>query len=200
MSEINSKKVLYNQHMWNIIFLILSIIAFCVFVRFFGSNAADALTGMTVLQFVVLALATFRLTRLFVSDHIMQWLRDMFFVITEESNPETGTMMLVRTKPARGLRRLMADLLGCSWCVGVWMAFLVVVLYVAVVLDFFAIGRAILYIFAFAGAASFLQALTGFFVAPRAPDVSYTQSTTASGSGEGKQKTPPNVCTECGLG
>ena len=194
------KKALHNQHFWNIVFLFLSVLVFYVFVRYFRPDAPEALARMTAFQFVVLALAAFRLTRLFVSDHITQWLRDIFFIITEETNSETGVMVLVRRKHAQGFRRIMADLLECSWCMGIWMAFFVIILYVAVVLDVFAVGRVILYIFALAGTASLLQALTRFFMAERATDSLPKLSSARSWNGEEKRKSPPNVCTECGLG
>jgi hypothetical protein len=189
MDDIISKKALYNQHKWNVLATLFFLGIFFGFINFVGPDAGEALSGMTLLQFVILSFATLRLTKLFVSDHITQWMRDLFFNITEEKDMETGMVSIVRTKPAQGLRRILADLINCSSCVGSWMAFLVMFLYLGVVMNFFSLGRVILYLAALAGAGSFLWGVAGAF---RPGALSQTVKE--------KNKPHKNVCTECGLG
>lgn len=170
MNEIETKEELSDQHFWNIVFLVVSVAVFTVFMAFFGPEAAGTLAGITPFQFFVLSLAIFRLTRLLVADHIMLWLRDMCVNVNEETNPETGMLCVVREKPPKGVRLLFANLLGCPWCVSVWAAFIIIVLYMGVVLDVFPLGRVIIYVFALAGAASIIQTVTGAFMTQRATD------------------------------
>ena len=189
MDEINSKKALYNQHRWNGFATLFFLGVFYIFINFVGSDAGEILSGMTLLQFIVLSFATLRLTKLFVSDHITQWFRDIFSNITEEKDMETGVVSLVRRKPEQGLGRIIADLVNCSSCMGIWMAFLVIFLYFGVVTNFFPMGRIILYLFALAGAGSFLLGMTGM-----------SREAASSYNGKQKDKSLKNVCTECGLG
>lgn len=197
--KIETKEELSNQHFWNIIFLVASAAVFVISMAWIGPEAAGALSGMNPFQFVILSLATFRLTRLLVADHIMLWLRDMCVNVREETSPETGLLCVVREKPLRGVRLLFANLLGCPWCVGVWMAFLVIVLYIAVVLDVFPMGRVIIYVFALAGAASFVQTVVSGLMAQRATDGAHIEAQNkGSWNGQDRRKSP-NVCTDCGV-
>ena len=61
---------------------------------------------------LLLALASFRVTRLVVYDKISRWFRDLF------DDPR-----------GYGLRHTIHDLLNCPWCIGFWSALLLVVLY-----------------------------------------------------------------------
>ncbi len=67
---------------------------------------------------LLIALATFRLTRLFVYDTITQFVRDWFLDVRMVE----GKSEAVREKPASGPRRTIATLLGCPWCFAVWPA------------------------------------------------------------------------------
>lgn len=199
MNEIKTKEELLNQHFWNIAFLAISALVFIASMMFFGPEASGALAGMTPFQFIVLSLATFRLTRLVVADHIMLWLRDACVNVNETTNSETGLLCIVREKPPKGIRLLFANLLGCPWCVGVWMAFLVIVMYMGVVLDVFPLGRVIIYIFAIAGAASLVQTVVSGFKADRATDGVHLESQNKAPWNGQDRRVSPNVCTDCGL-
>lgn len=199
MNETKTKEDLLNQHFWNIAFLAISALVFTVGMRFFGPEAAGALAGVTPFQFIVLSLAAFRMTRLLVADYIMLWLRDMCVNVKEETSPETGLLCVVREKPLKGARLLFANLLGCPWCVGVWMAFLVIVMYIGVVLDVFPMGRVIIYIFAIAGAASLIQTIVSGLMAQRATDGVHLESQNKAPWNGQDRRESPNVCTDCGL-
>lgn len=111
------------QNIWNILFSVLFLAAaFFAYAWLVAERGVP--TYIPVWDAVLLALATFRLTRLFVYDHITQFVRDLFLDV---HTGESGT--LVREKPATGPRRTVAALLGCPWCFGVWAAFVVAYFY-----------------------------------------------------------------------
>lgn len=69
-------------------------------------------------DFVVLSLATYRLTRLFIDDDIMHWFRLYWFEI------HLDEMMETYLEPRPG-REWLAKLFSCYWCLGFWMSILV---------------------------------------------------------------------------
>ncbi|WP_082234626.1 DUF1360 domain-containing protein [Halobacillus massiliensis] len=73
------------------------------------------------LNLFILAFACFRLTRLVVQDVIFEPLRSPFFTIIKEDGEEW-------LEP----KGLIGELLSCQWCVGVWMALIVVALHLFV--------------------------------------------------------------------
>ena len=87
------------------------------------------LRDIHVFEFIILALAVFRLTRLLVYDKVAQYIRDLFLNTEEEHFKGSGMMYVVRTKPATGFRRLMSDLFSCPWCIGVWSSLFTVFIY-----------------------------------------------------------------------
>lgn len=80
-----------------------------------------SLQDISVFEFIILTLAVFRITRLLVYDQVAQFIRDLWLNLREEPRND-GVILVHRTKPNTGFRRLMADLFGCPWCVGVWVA------------------------------------------------------------------------------
>jgi hypothetical protein len=97
--------------LWNILFslffLVLVIDSF-VYLAGQGKLVAD----IPLLDLVLMALATFRLVRLFTYDHITAFLRD--WLAPARSGTFFGTVN---------------DLLRCPWCTGVWFSFLIYVGY-----------------------------------------------------------------------
>ncbi|MGE7761033.1 DUF1360 domain-containing protein [Peribacillus sp. NPDC097895] len=78
--------------------------------------------------FLILGLASFRLTRLIVFDKIMEPLRRPFFNEIEEKN-EAGDVEIYLLPKERGLLGWGGQLLSCFWCVGVWVSLFLVFLY-----------------------------------------------------------------------
>jgi hypothetical protein len=70
-------------------------------------------------EFILLSLAIFRLTRLFVYDGITQFLRDQFLIVTGET----------REKYAYGFKRCSSDVLSCPWCFSIWGGSILLFLY-----------------------------------------------------------------------
>lgn len=71
---------------------------------------------MTWFEWLILLLATARMTRLFVTDDIMEWFRNSFIQLKEED----GT--LYAYPKGKGLRKFIGSLLSCYWCTSVWVA------------------------------------------------------------------------------
>ncbi len=112
------------------------------------------LSELSAFDFCILVLAVFRLTRLFVYDGIMSYLRDSCLIQEEVTDPDSGAKKIIYIQPRRGWRKVVANLLACPWCVGVWMSALVVIFYYSVpVATFFIL------ILAIAGLSTFVQLL-----------------------------------------
>lgn len=187
MNEIETKEALASQHFWYVVFTIVFFGVFAFFARSYGVVATRALLDISLLNLIILILATFRITRLFVADKSTQWLRDMCLVVTCNTDLATGLSSIVRTKRTRGIRRVFSEILECSWCMGVWVAFLVVVLYIMAIEYLFVAGWFLLVIFAIAGGAAIMNT---FLPASPAPQPAYKIPE--------RRSSPPNVCTECG--
>lgn len=134
-----------DQHVWNIVFSIL----FVGYVTALGivsyTYAPASFASISPMEFLLLALASMRLTRLFVYDKITAFVREQFYDIA----PDGVTFI----KPLHGPRRTLADLFSCPWCFGVWASATVVFAYY-VAQPY--LWYPILFL-AFAGAASILQ-------------------------------------------
>jgi hypothetical protein len=121
-----------DQHFWNITFTLFFLVLFV--------NAMVILyvlgivpTAIPEFDFLLLALATLRLTRLFVYDKIMEWGRDLFLDLKLEGDE------YVRVKPLRGPRRTIAELMACPWCMGMWFGLFVSFFYFLTPLAWFPI-------------------------------------------------------------
>jgi len=103
-----------DQYFWNLVFSIV----FLIFI-FMGSvilegEAYKSIGDLTLVDFVLMSLASFRLVRLMVYDKITAFFREQFYDLN------TTKTKVTLEKPATGPRRTVADLLTCPWCFGVW--------------------------------------------------------------------------------
>jgi hypothetical protein len=106
----------------------------------------------SILDFILLSLATFRLTRLFVFDNITQFLRKPFIHEYEE-RLEDGTIETYIEVKGTGIRKFVGELLSCYWCTGVWCAAIMYGGYSTVPIYF----SPIIIILSIAGCASILE-------------------------------------------
>jgi hypothetical protein len=81
----------------------------------------DFVSMISPFEWIVLAFATYRFTRLLVWDDITAWLRRPFIKETEMLE-ENGEKVLYLEGKGRGLRKWVGSLLSCYWCTGVWVA------------------------------------------------------------------------------
>lgn len=104
---------------------------------------------LSIAEFLLLALASFRLTRLIVRDYIMEWMRRPFFNVKLVTNDQGVEEEWVEPKGFIG------EGLSCQWCVGVWSSIIMVVFYLVV-----PYGEWLVFVFALAGLQSVLYAWT----------------------------------------
>lgn len=138
-----------DQYFWNVVFLVFFLSLVFMATVILESEAYKAYADLTVVDFVLITLASFRLIRMVIHDKIFAFFREQFYDATEYK----GKMVL--TKPASGPRRTMADLLSCPWCFGAWASAMVSFFYLLTPYAFFPV----LFV-ALSGVASFLQILS----------------------------------------
>ena len=80
----------------------------------------------SMLELILLSLASFRLTRLIVFDKITGFIRRPFFDQKEEINRKGETEIYFEPKES-GIKGWIGKLLNCYWCTGVWVAIFLVV-------------------------------------------------------------------------
>lgn len=135
-----------DQYFWNFIFLLFFVSLVFMATVILNGEGVHTYETLTLVDYVLMALASFRLVRLFVYDKIFAFLREQFYNATEYK----GKVMLV--KPEGGPRRTLADLLSCPWCFGVWATFMVSFFYMFTLYAFYPV-----LLLALSGVASFLQ-------------------------------------------
>ena len=205
MDELELKETRNSLYFWNIIATIVFIILVVNVVEFIGINAVRVIARISPFHFLLVSFATFRLTRLFVADHITQWMRDMCMKRISVKDPLTGEVFVRCEKHTKGLRRLVSDLLECPWCVGVWMAMAVIALYYVAAVEVFPVAWIIIIVFAVAGGAELIYASVVALLAPHI-DMGFPMNQKGANLLGGQKRSTlvtnpvPNVCTECGVG
>lgn len=104
---------------------------------------------LTLVDFVLITLATWRVIRLFVYDAITKFFREQFYDLKKVGKGYT------LEKPKFGPRRTMADLLSCPWCIGMWAAATVTFFYLLTPYAYY-----VTIFLAISAVATFLQILT----------------------------------------
>ena len=143
-----------DQGFWNVIFSLLFIALVVLSMRLLLLENGSLPKDIPLYDLILIILATFRLTRLFVYDKIAQFFRDWFLVKTVFPG-ENDELVIVRRTPVYGPRRTISELLACPWCIGIWMALIVTFFYFYTTFAWF-----IILLLAIAGSATFLQLLS----------------------------------------
>ncbi|MEX0917225.1 MAG: DUF1360 domain-containing protein [Candidatus Paceibacterota bacterium] len=138
-----------DQNFWNFWLLVLSG-AFLFLELWILAYLGKLPTGISLFDLTLIVFATFRLTRLFVYDTIMQFVRDLF--LKKEVRTEDGKLYIKREKCQSGIKRALSDLFSCPWCAGLQLAILVVFFYYLTSLSWI-----VILMFAVGGAATFIQ-------------------------------------------
>ena len=206
MNELELKVTRNSLYFWNIVATIIFITFLFKINILAGNQLMYVFTNISPFHFVILSFAVFRLTRLLVADHITQWLRDLCMKTVDVKDPFTGAIFVRCEKPIKGIRRLISDLLGCPWCMGVWVAFAALVLYYLAAIGIFSLGWMIILIFALAGAGELVYAVVVSLLSPHTTINNLPLSTACNLlGGEQKQSssviqsmTAPGVCVDCG--
>ena len=135
-----------DQYFWNFAFSVFFVVLVVMATIIIDTESYKDPMSLTVFDFVLMTLATFRLTRLFVYDAVTKWFREQFW----DAKKVRGGYVL--EKPKGGPRRTLADLLSCPWCFGVWMAAVVTFFYLTSPWAYF-----LVLFLAIAGVATFMQ-------------------------------------------
>ncbi|MBU8877489.1 DUF1360 domain-containing protein [Bacillus sp. FJAT-29790] len=83
---------------------------------------------ISFMELLILALASFRLTRLLLYDKITEFMRNPFFDEIQETNEKGETEVYLIPKKG-GIRGFLGKLLSCHWCTGIWSSLLLSILY-----------------------------------------------------------------------
>ncbi len=135
-----------DQYFWNFVFTIFFLILVVMGAIILETESRIRLTELSLTDYVLVTLASWRLTRLFVSDAITKFFREQFWDVVKVGKG------LSLEKPKVGPRRTLADLLSCVWCVGLWMSSTVIFFYLLTPYAIFPVAM-----LAVAAVASFLQ-------------------------------------------
>lgn len=135
-----------DQYFWNFVFSVFFLILIVLGAIILETESRILLTELSVVDYTLITLATWRLVRLFVYDAVTKFFREQFWDVVKVGR---GYRL---EKPKSGPRRTIADLLSCPWCFGVWVAALVVFCYLITPYAVFPI-----ILLAISAVASFLQ-------------------------------------------
>jgi hypothetical protein len=114
---------------------------------------------INLMDFLLLALACFRLTRLIVFDKITEFLRAPFFEEREEENEE-GVIEVYYYPKNTPIKKFIGELLSCYWCTGIWVSTGLVIGF----LYFSNLFVPIILIAAIAGLASIIESLVQIWI------------------------------------
>ncbi len=137
-----------DQYFWNLVFLVFFVCLAFLATVILQTEAIKAYAELTLTDFLLISLASFRIIRMVVYDKIFAFFREQFYDATEYK----GKVVLV--KPESGPRRTLADLLSCPWCFGVWATAMVTFFYLLTPYAFFPV-----LLLALSSVATFLQLL-----------------------------------------
>ncbi len=135
-----------DQYFWNFVFLIFFLFLVTMGAIILETESRIPYADLTLIDFLLLTLATWRLTRMFIYDTITKFFREQFWDLVKVGK---GFEL---EKPKFGPRRTLADLLSCSWCVSTWAAASLIFFYLLTPYAVFPI-----IILALSAVASFLQ-------------------------------------------
>ncbi len=138
-----------DQYFWNVVFLGFFLCLVFMATVILDGEAYRTYADLTLLDYVLITLASFRIIRAVIYDKIFAFFREQFYDASEYKG------QVVLSKPERGPRRTLADLLSCPWCFGVWAAAMVSFFYLLTPYAFYPT-----LFLALSAAASFLQILS----------------------------------------
>jgi len=124
-----------SEYFWNFVYTVV-FLSLTFFIGYYLWKNHNFVTNLRVYDFIVISLASYRLTRLLVYDKVLNFIRDKIVNSTSES----GFILSSRY------------FLTCPWCAGVWMSLFITTLYL-----YHDLGKFLAYILAIAGIASFIH-------------------------------------------
>lgn len=107
------------QYIWQLVFGVFFAMVVIMGAIILSTESRIPLTALTPLDLVLITLASWRLTRLFLYDSITRFIREQFYDVEVSGR---GYML---EKPKAGARRVLNELFTCPWCFGLWAATIV---------------------------------------------------------------------------
>ncbi len=138
-----------DQYFWNFVFSVFFVILVIMGAIILETESRIPLTELSLVDYVLITLATWRLTRLFVYDAATKFIREQFLDVKKVGK---GYQL---ERPKVGPRRTLADLFDCPWCFGVWAAAVVTFCYLMTTYAVFPVV-----LLAISAVATFLQLLS----------------------------------------
>jgi hypothetical protein len=138
-----------DQYFWNVVFGLFFLLLTVMGAIILDTESRIPLAQLTLTDFALITLASWRLIRFFVHDSMTKWLREQFYDVKKVGKGFT------LVKPTTGPRRTLADLFSCDWCFGMWAAASVTFFYLLTTYAYYFV-----LFLAISAAASFLQILS----------------------------------------
>lgn len=139
-----------DQNLWNFYFSLFFLLVLIAALRWFWVQYQLFPQSVSVFDFILMALAAFRVTRLIVYDKITRWFRELF--MKKEEYEQDGVTWVQLTPYPNGFFGTIHDLLGCPWCIGFWSAIIIAFFYFVFPWAWF-----VILFLALAGTGSFVQ-------------------------------------------
>jgi len=111
------------QYFWSVVFSLFFVVLVVMGAIILETEARLDWIDLTIVDYIIMLLASWRLTRLFVYDNITRFLREQFLDVVK-----VGRGYRLET-PKAAPRRLLAELFACPWCMSIWTSAIVVFLY-----------------------------------------------------------------------
>ena len=145
----------YKQSMYDFFYPLASFAAVCVIIYALLVTGILTVQPIRAFDLIIVALASFRLTRLFCYDSIFRFLREFLVFKSKVIVGEDGEKYIEKTPVGVGIRRTIFDIFDCSWCMGMWTTLLAALLYTLTPAT-----ALLVVVIAIAGVASFFQSLS----------------------------------------
>ncbi|MCD5381348.1 MAG: DUF1360 domain-containing protein [Candidatus Pacebacteria bacterium] len=140
-----------DQYFWNFVFSVFFLVLIIMGAIILETESRIPLQDLALVDYVLITLAAWRMTQLFVYDSVTKFFREQFW---DAKKAGKGHRL---EKPKHGPRRTIADFLSCPWCTGVLAASFVIFVYLITPYAVFPVV-----LLALSGVATFLQLLTNF--------------------------------------
>ena len=111
------------QYIWSAVFSVFFLILVIMGAIILDTESRIEWVDLTMVDYFIMLLASWRLTRLFVYDNITRFVREQFKDVVK-----VGRGYRLET-PKSGPRRLLSELFDCPWCTSIWTRTIVVFLY-----------------------------------------------------------------------
>ena len=143
-----------DQYFWNFVFGLFFLALIIMGAIILETETRIPFDKLTLVDFTLITLSSWRLTQLFLFDHITKWFREQFYNVKK-----VGKGYLLE-KPKTGPRRTIADFLSYQWVFTLWMSAVMTFVYLLTPYAYyFAIFLALSVV------ASFLQNLSSLITA-----------------------------------